>query len=222
MRVEDAMRWPLLVILAGCWAPRAAGPATAADRGPMVMRERVPKLHLDRGRVGGGCPEDRHASCRGQVVEAFDIDARPVSSDEYGRCVAAGGCPAYGPISDGEEGTRGPGLTVDAAERYCAWRGERLPTEGEWERARLEAPGFVVPERPAIKEVLVGWYTWWGPDWTDVPPPKYNSRLVIRMLRGASYRYGVHVRKASPDLTFRCVASRHQPPRDPTSPEIAR
>ncbi len=190
----------------------------------MVMRAQVPKLHLQRGPVGGGCPEDRSATCRGQMVEAFAIDARPVSGDEYGECVAAGKCPAYGPISDGEEGTRGPSRTVEAAERYCAWRGERLPTEGEWERARLEAPGFVVPARPAIKEALVGWYTWHGPERTDVPPSRmqYNSRLVIRMLRGESFRYGVHARLEAPDLTFRCVASRYQPPRDPTSPEIAR
>ncbi len=216
------MRWPWLVILAaGCWTPAAAGPA-AGSRGPMVIQERVPRLHLERGPVGGGCPEDRHATCRGLMVEAFAIDARPASREQYGRCVAAGACPAYGEITEGEEGTRGPGLTVEAAERYCAWRGERLPTEGEWERARLEAPGFVAPERPAIKEVLVGWYTWIGPEWTDTPPPQYNSRLVIRVLRGASFRYGIHVHRSTPDLTFRCVASRYRPPRDPTSPALAR
>ena len=57
---------------------------------------------------------------------------------------------------------------------------------------------------------------------TDAPPPRYNSRLVIRMLGGESYRYGIHARRATPDLTFRCVASRYQPPGSPGSPEIAR
>lgn len=156
------------------------------------------------------------------MVEAFAIDASPVSSEEYKRCVAAKQCPAHGAPIDGEEGTHGPGLTVEAGERYCAWRGERLPTEGEWERARLEAQGFVVPARPMIKEVLFGWYTWHQPGGTDlVVSPKDVSRLVIRIYQGDSYRYGIDPRRSTPDMTFRCVSSRHQPSA-PGSPQIAR
>lgn len=223
--------WPtrgmLLVFIGACWAPSAAGPAAGGAHGghgghePMVMRGGARKLHLERGRVGGGCPASRHARCLGQMVEAFDIDAAPASPEEYQRCVDARQCPAYGAVVEGEEGTRGPGLTVEAAERYCAWRGERLPSEGEWERARLEARGFELLARPAVKEVLVGWYTWFGPEWTDRPPPQYNSWLVIRMLNGDSYRYGIHVRRATPDLAFRCVDSRSPPPQEMTAPAIA-
>jgi sulfatase-modifying factor enzyme 1 len=196
------MRLSILLLIAAIAAPRP----TRADQ-----------LRFSRGPVGGGCPEERHATCRNEIVEAFAIDARPASLDDYRTCVAARACPPLRPDNDGEEGTRGPALTVASGEHYCAWRGLRLPTEGEWERARLEAPSaFHTPDAPMVKELLVGWYTWIGPQGSSVPigQPSYNSRLVIRMYQGASYRYGIHLRKETPDLTFRCVSSRYRPAAD--------
>lgn len=72
-------------------------------------------------------------------VDAFWIDVHEVTTAAYRACARAGGCdPA--PLVVGD--TRHlrddlPVVNVTRAEalRYCAWRGGRLPTEAEWERA---------------------------------------------------------------------------------------
>jgi sulfatase modifying factor 1 len=72
-------------------------------------------------------------------LDAYAIDRYEVSVADYRRCVAAGGC-ALDALVEGDvryladDGAMA-NVTWDEAATYCRWRGARLPTEAEWERA---------------------------------------------------------------------------------------
>ncbi|MBK6846958.1 MAG: formylglycine-generating enzyme family protein [Proteobacteria bacterium] len=69
-------------------------------------------------------------------LDAFAIDRFEVTRGQYADCVRAGRCrPPQ--VYEGSQGLRLPvvGVSWEDARAYCAWRGQRLPTEAEWERA---------------------------------------------------------------------------------------
>jgi len=90
-----------------------------------------------------------------QVINlpAFYLDQYEVTNANYQACVQAGGCqpPAviasqtrpdyYSNYSDH------PVVHVDwhMAKTYCEWRGARLPTEAEWEKAARSSAGLLQP-----------------------------------------------------------------------------
>src|SRR5262249_27166970 len=70
---------------------------------------------------------------------ALAIDRREVTVREYKACVEAGACP-LDPLVAGPAGYVADNLPIvevtwPEARDYCVWRGGRLPTEAEWERA---------------------------------------------------------------------------------------
>ncbi|MEO8704063.1 MAG: SUMF1/EgtB/PvdO family nonheme iron enzyme [Kofleriaceae bacterium] len=72
-------------------------------------------------------------------VDSFTIDRDEVSVIEYRGCVNAGACD-LDPLIAGDEryirdGWPMVNATWNEAQDFCRWRGERLPTEAEWERA---------------------------------------------------------------------------------------
>ncbi len=71
-------------------------------------------------------------------LESYYIDAYPVTNTRYRDCVDAGECnpPACEYYDDPAYGDH-PVVCVNWAEAqvYCQWRGARLPTEAEWEKA---------------------------------------------------------------------------------------
>jgi formylglycine-generating enzyme required for sulfatase activity len=103
------------------------------------------------------CQEDSQPK-RTITLSAFEVDRLEVTSRTYRECVDAGGCEepefvfedpeAFPPEranfhydAPGREDTALNGVTWFQAETYCAWRGKRLPTSAEWEKAARGTDG---------------------------------------------------------------------------------
>ncbi|HTM20782.1 MAG TPA: SUMF1/EgtB/PvdO family nonheme iron enzyme [Kofleriaceae bacterium] len=73
------------------------------------------------------------------TLDGFYLDRREVTAAEYRACVAAGGCSVAALVSGDTAYLKDAwpmvNVTWPEAADYCAWRGKRLPTEAEWERA---------------------------------------------------------------------------------------
>ena len=88
-------------------------------------------------------------------MEAFAIDQYEVTNARYAECVAAGVCAApvstasytHDPYYGNAEFNNYPVINVSwfDANTYCEWRGARLPTEAEWEKAARGVDGFIYP-----------------------------------------------------------------------------
>lgn len=89
-------------------------------------------------------------SQRDVYLDAFMIDRYEVSVRDYRACVARGACDLDALVSGDERYIRDDwpmvNVTWDEAQAYCRWKGGRLPTEAEWERAaRGDEPGAIWP-----------------------------------------------------------------------------
>lgn len=94
---------------------------------------------IPAGSVEMGCESGAACAADAQpahqvTVAAFQIDTTEVTEADYAACVADGACdPLDAASGDPDLPARGTAWTDAAA--YCAWRGARLPSEAEWERA---------------------------------------------------------------------------------------
>ncbi len=132
-------------------------------------------------------------------LEAFHIDARPVTRAEYG---AFREDFAF-PDTAGEQAT---GVTWAQAEDFCRWRGQGLPTEFQWEIA-MKSSG--------LEGGLMEWTSSWYEPYPGnrIPEPEYGKKF--RVVRGGPdpADFDVHRRRfAEPDsrhpkLGFRCAGA---------------
>lgn len=78
-------------------------------------------------------------SLRAVTLDAYLIDRDEVTVTDYRACIAAGACELDALVAGDERYIQAEwpmvNVTWDEAKRYCSWRGSRLPTEAEWERA---------------------------------------------------------------------------------------
>jgi formylglycine-generating enzyme required for sulfatase activity len=112
----------------------------------------IPAGEFTMGSYLGGDDEKPE---RKVFLDAFCIDQYEVSNAQYKECVDAGACnpPARTSSStrlsyyDNLEYDNYPVIWVtwNDAQTYCKWRGKRLPTEAEWEKAARGTDGRLWP-----------------------------------------------------------------------------
>ena len=102
--------------------------------------------------VGDGNSDERPT--RDMDLPAFALDRHEASVRGWLACMDAGICSA--PVWKGAGGVPAEyvgltgadqpvvGVTFEQARSYCAWRGGRLPTEWEWEKAATWSPSATV------------------------------------------------------------------------------
>ncbi|MGE0787770.1 MAG: formylglycine-generating enzyme family protein [Sandaracinaceae bacterium] len=122
---------------------------------------------------GSDTSEENQRPAAEVAVSTFLLDTHEVNNANYRACVEAGPCrrlthfPDYMSAEQPAVGMR----WVDA-DAYCTFRGKRLPTEAEWERA---AHGD-----------LTGGAYWWGDDDSDP-----CARAIVRTAAGRGCGTGV-------------------------------
>lgn len=93
-------------------------------------------------------------------MDDFYIDQYEVTNDKYQQCVNAGVCkePELGELGhyySNPDFSNYPVVYVSwfDARRYCQWRGGRLPTEAEWEKAARGTDGRTYPWGNSFKKM---------------------------------------------------------------------
>ena len=189
---------------AACSLARALGiplpsqmPAASAARVPAEMA--VPAQAFRLGYDGPGFAFDNELGPHDVQLDAFQIDAQPVSWARFLSFAQAGGYeqPQWWdeaglawlqqsgrPRHEGQAHNPDEAavhLSAHEARAWCRWSGRRLPTEAEWECAALTAPGFSWGRVWEWTASTFQPYPGFRPHpYRDYSAPWFGSRLVLR------------------------------------------
>lgn len=113
----------------------------------------VPGGPFLRGSARSTRQEDTYKKIRDEfpeekvTVSTFFMDTNEVTYSQYQKCVKAGKCKKAGPVYSGYDAPDQPmvGMSWFDARDYCTWRGKRLPTEAEFEKASRGPEGEIFP-----------------------------------------------------------------------------
>lgn len=134
---------------AGVDAPDAPLPPDGAMVGDMIM--------IPAGPFYRGCNQ-AHEDCSQRtnelplkqiMISTFYVDATEVTQAQYKQCMDASQCTApdsasaFDPVNKGNNPVGG--IEWQQAVDYCTWKGKRLPTEAEWEKASRGTDGRTYP-----------------------------------------------------------------------------
>lgn len=136
----------------------APPPAPAYDVVRMADGHEMVRVAAGEFKRGSDVDEPDEKPMKVVTLNEFLIDRYEVSNADWDKCVMAKRCRIIKP----KAGFNAPdqpvaGLSWDMARGYCAWAGERLPTEAEWEKAARGKNGLRYP---------------WG---DDAPAPDYAT-----------------------------------------------
>lgn len=134
---------------AGVDAPDGPLPPDGAMVGDMIM---VPAGQFYRGcnQANEDCTNRTNEVPLKQImISTFYIDATEVTQAQYKQCMDATQCTApdgasgFDPVNKGNYPVGG--IEWAQAVAYCTWKGKRLPTEAEWEKASRGTDGRTYP-----------------------------------------------------------------------------
>lgn len=126
-------------------------------------------------------------------LSAYYIDKYEVTNSQYKKCVEAGKCkvPHFIGFYAHPKYVNHPVVYVDwyQADNYCKWRGKRLPTEAEWEKAARGTDERIYP---------------WGNTWNknNCNNWNYSGPLVENMAKMDNGRGTLPVGSIKEDSSF--------------------
>ncbi len=112
--------------------PRRPRPTGASDV------QNKPEVRISAGQFLMGDTRDKNAPVHKVHLDAYWIDTREVTNAQYREFVTSTKRAAPRYWRDAKYNAPDQpvvGVSWEDADAYCAWKGKRLPTEAEWERA---------------------------------------------------------------------------------------